>query len=151
MTYDIRLTGSFQTMVTHGNIWANVRYRTLDLTRSGATHIPNPASPRSYSRLVQTSMSSALLTDMYELTMLRAALAGGTAHRRAVFEVFARRLPAGRRYGVVAGTGRVLEAIENFRFGEAELEFLERVVDRADPVLPRRLPFLRGCARLPRG
>nr|WP_061296892.1 nicotinate phosphoribosyltransferase [Herbidospora cretacea] len=83
-------------------------------------------------------MSSALLTDMYELTMLRAALAGGTAHRRAVFEVFARRLPAGRRYGVVAGTGRVLEAIDNFRFGEAELEFLERVVD------PPTLSFLAG-------
>ncbi|WP_439649069.1 nicotinate phosphoribosyltransferase [Herbidospora cretacea] len=87
---------------------------------------------------MQTSMSSALLTDMYELTMLRAALAGGTAHRRAVFEVFARRLPAGRRYGVVAGTGRVLEAIDNFRFGEAELEFLERVVD------PPTLSFLAG-------
>ncbi|WP_419673188.1 nicotinate phosphoribosyltransferase [Herbidospora cretacea] len=85
---------------------------------------------------MQTSMSSALLTDMYELTMLRAALAGGTAHRRAVFEVFARRLPAGRRYGVVAGTGRVLEAIESFRFGEPELEFLEHVVD------PPTLAFL---------
>lgn len=81
-------------------------------------------------------MSSALLTDMYELTMLRAALSGGTAHRRAVFEVFARRLPAGRRYGVVAGTDRVLSAIENFRFGEPELEFLERVVD------PPTLAFL---------
>nr|WP_062335920.1 nicotinate phosphoribosyltransferase [Herbidospora sakaeratensis] len=81
-------------------------------------------------------MSSALLTDMYELTMLRAALAGGTAHRRAVFEVFARRLPAGRRYGVVAGTDRVLSAIETFRFGEPELEFLEQVVD------PPTLSFL---------
>nr|WP_062344180.1 nicotinate phosphoribosyltransferase [Herbidospora yilanensis] len=81
-------------------------------------------------------MSSALLTDMYELTMLRAALAGGTAHRRAVFEVFARRLPAGRRYGVVAGTDRVISAIEAFRFGEPELTFLERVVD------PPTLSFL---------
>ncbi|WP_420114429.1 nicotinate phosphoribosyltransferase [Pseudactinotalea sp.] len=69
-------------------------------------------------------MSTALLTDRYELTMLQAALADGTAHRRSVFEVFTRRLPAGRRYGVVAGMGRVLEAIRDFRFGEDELDYL---------------------------
>ncbi|HLV54770.1 MAG TPA: nicotinate phosphoribosyltransferase [Actinotalea caeni] len=69
-------------------------------------------------------MSTALLTDRYELTMLQAALADGTAHRRSVFEVFTRRLPPGRRYGVVAGTGRVLEAIRQFRFGDAELAWL---------------------------
>ncbi|MEG3615540.1 nicotinate phosphoribosyltransferase [Isoptericola haloaureus] len=84
--------------------------------------------------------SLALLTDRYELTMLAAALADGTAHRHCVFEVFTRRLPAGRRYGVLAGTGRVLEALAAFRFGDAELGFLERhrVVD------DRTLDFLRG-------
>jgi nicotinate phosphoribosyltransferase len=75
--------------------------------------------------------STALLTDHYELTMLQAALAAGTAHRRAVFELFPRRLPEGRRYGVVAGVGRMLEAVANFRFGDAEIDFLrrERIVD----------------------
>lgn len=84
--------------------------------------------------------STALLTDHYELTMLQAALASGEAHRRCVFEAFARRLPDGRRYGVVGGTGRLLEAIEAFRFGAQELEFLERanVVDAAT------LDWLRG-------
>jgi nicotinate phosphoribosyltransferase len=74
---------------------------------------------------------TALLTDHYELTMLQAALHSGAAHRRAVFEVFARHLPHGRRYGVVAGTGRLLDAIERFRFGPAELSFLRdsRIVD----------------------
>src|SRR3954451_2889963 len=64
--------------------------------------------------------------------MLQAALASGEAHRRCVFEAFARRLPDGRRYGVIAGTGRVLEALEQFRFGDDELRFLSvrRVVDR---------------------
>ncbi len=76
-----------------------------------------------------TSPSTALLTDHYELTMLQAALRSGTAHRRSVFEVFARRLPEGRRYGVVAGTGRLLDALESFRFGEPELAVLEQVVD----------------------
>ncbi|MGZ4432185.1 MAG: nicotinate phosphoribosyltransferase [Trebonia sp.] len=56
--------------------------------------------------------------------MLQAALHSGAAHRRAVFEVFARQLPHGRRYGVVAGTGRLLDALERFRFGPRELAFL---------------------------
>ena len=58
--------------------------------------------------------STALLTDHYELTMLQAALRSGAAQRRCVFEVFARRLPEGRRYGVVAGTGRLVEAVRAF-------------------------------------
>jgi nicotinate phosphoribosyltransferase len=68
--------------------------------------------------------SAALLTDHYELTMLEAALARGTAHRRCVFEVFARRLPTGRRYGVVAGVGRVLDAIDAFCFTDEQRVFL---------------------------
>jgi nicotinate phosphoribosyltransferase len=74
-----------------------------------------------------------LLTDHYELTMLTAALRSGAAERRAVFEVFARHLPHGRRYGVVAGTGRLLDALERFTFGPDELGFLRdaRIVDDA--------------------
>ncbi|GLW05044.1 nicotinate phosphoribosyltransferase [Microtetraspora sp. NBRC 13810] len=74
-----------------------------------------------------------MLTDHYELTMLQAALRSGAAGRRAVFEVFARHLPGGRRYGVVAGVGRFLDALESFRFGAEELAFLrdQQVVDEA--------------------
>ena len=84
--------------------------------------------------------TTALLTDMYELTMVRAALRAGTANRRCVFELFARRLPGGRRFGVVAGTGRLLELIRDFTFGDDELRFLrdEKVVDAAT------LDFLEG-------
>ena len=78
-----------------------------------------------------TGTSTALLTDHYELTMLAAALADGTAERECVFETFARRLPNGRRYGVVGGTGRVVEAISRFTFGEAELAQLDGVLDQA--------------------
>ena len=79
------------------------------------------------------SGTTALLTDHYELTMLQAALRSGAASRRAVFEVFARHLPHGRRYGVVAGTGRLLDALERFRFGPDELSFLRenQIVDEA--------------------
>ena len=68
--------------------------------------------------------STALLTDRYELTMIDAALKGGHAERQCVFEVFARRLSGGRRFGVVAGTGRLLDAIEKFRFDGPVLEWL---------------------------
>lgn len=76
-------------------------------------------------------MSTALLTDRYELTMVDAALASGRADRECVFEVFTRRLPEGRRYGVVAGTGRLLGLLQQFRFGDEELEWLREgsVVD----------------------
>ncbi|WP_182050584.1 nicotinate phosphoribosyltransferase [Changpingibacter yushuensis] len=73
------------------------------------------------------SQSTALLTDMYELTMLDAAFASGTALRPSVFEVFARRLPGNRRYGVVAGTGRVMEAVRDFRFDDDEIAYLASI------------------------
>ncbi|MGZ4456377.1 MAG: nicotinate phosphoribosyltransferase [Nocardioides sp.] len=61
--------------------------------------------------------------------MLQAALRSGTAGRRSVFELFPRRLPEGRRYGVVAGVGRALDALESFRFDEPTLAVLADVVD----------------------
>jgi nicotinate phosphoribosyltransferase len=73
--------------------------------------------------------TTALLTDKYELTMLAAALRDGTAHRRTTFEVFARRLPDGRRYGIVAGTGRFLDALPQFTFDDADLEPLKEFLD----------------------
>ncbi len=81
------------------------------------------------------SPGTALLTDQYELTMLQASLGSGAANRRAIFEVFARHLPHGRRYGVVAGTGRLLDALERFRFSPAELEFLGGAGIADDPTL----------------
>jgi len=71
-------------------------------------------------------VTTALLTDQYELTMVSAALKDGTADRRSVFEVFARRLPTGRRYGVVAGPGRLMELIRDFRFAPEDIDFLRR-------------------------
>mgnify|MGYP003644218128 CR=1 FL=1 len=75
-------------------------------------------------------MTTSLLTDRYELTMIDAALHSGRGLRPCVFEVFARRLPAGRRFGVVAGQGRLLDALADFRFDEDDLAWLarERVV-----------------------
>jgi nicotinate phosphoribosyltransferase len=73
-----------------------------------------------------TEFAPALMTDHYELTMVSAALKDGTADRRCVFEVFARRLPSGRRYGVVAGQGRLMEQLRDFRFTDSDIAYLRR-------------------------
>jgi len=77
------------------------------------------------------------LTDKYELTMVAAALRDGTAGRRTTFELFARRLPDGRRYGVVAGTGRLLEALGDFVFDDEALASVAAFLD------PATLDYLR--------
>lgn len=84
--------------------------------------------------------STALLTDRYELTMLGSALRDGTAGRACTFEVFARRLPEGRRYGVVAGTGRLLDALENFTFDARTVDLLRDL----DVVDERAADYLSG-------
>lgn len=71
------------------------------------------------------SQSTALLTDKYELTMVDATLNSGMSDRRAVFELFGRKLPTTRRFGVVAGTGRILEALERFEFSDEQIAWLE--------------------------
>src|SRR3984957_573008 len=129
----MRLTGSFHTIVSQGLsgvISSSDRGRS---SSAGATLTAALLPIRSLPLMTDTANSgtTALLTDHYELTMLQAALHSGPPSRRAFFEVFARPLPHGRRYGVVAGTGRLLDALERFRFGPAELTFLRdnRIVD----------------------
>lgn len=73
---------------------------------------------------MSASQSTALLTDMYELTMVDSALQNGMAHRQCVFELFTRRFPASRRFLVAAGIGRILEGLQRFRFDEAQLRYL---------------------------
>lgn len=70
--------------------------------------------------------SSAFYTDRYELTMLDAALRDEVAGRRVTFEVFSRHLPTGGRYGVFCGLGRLLDAVERFRFDGRDLNWLRQ-------------------------
>jgi nicotinate phosphoribosyltransferase len=94
----------------------------------GADRTPEPERYR-YGETVSDGVSTALLTDKYELTMLAAALRDGSAHKRCTFEVFARRLPEGRRYGVVAGTGRFVEALAQFTFDQQTLAAVSDFLD----------------------
>lgn len=74
--------------------------------------------------------STAFMTDKYEITMLQAALQSGKAHDKATFDLFARRLPQGRRYGVVGGINRAIKAVQNFVFTTEQLEMLKK-----DPII----------------
>jgi nicotinate phosphoribosyltransferase len=92
---------------------------------------------------VSVHLSPGLLTDRYELTMLSSWVTDGSVHNRAVFEAFARRLPDGRRYGVVAGLGRLLRLVEEFTFTDAEVDWLEAegVVNAASAAYLRDFRF----------
>lgn len=66
----------------------------------------------------------ALLTDRYQLTMLAAYARAGLSRRRAVFELFVRRLPPSRRYLVACGVGRAVALLRDLSFEHADLGWL---------------------------
>jgi nicotinate phosphoribosyltransferase len=68
---------------------------------------------------------NALLTDLYQLTMMQAYFERGM-NDTAVFELFVRRLPATRSFLVAAGLEQTLDFLEQLRFDEWELEWLRK-------------------------
>jgi nicotinate phosphoribosyltransferase len=68
--------------------------------------------------------NSALLTDLYQLTMLQGYFLE-KMDETAVFEFFVRRLPPCRNFLVAAGLEQILEFLEGFQFTAQELEWLE--------------------------
>jgi nicotinate phosphoribosyltransferase len=68
-------------------------------------------------------LSSPLVTDLYQLTMLQAYFEAGMTET-AVFELFVRKLPPGRNFLVAAGLEQAVEFLEGLRFGEEELEWI---------------------------
>lgn len=64
---------------------------------------------------------SALLTDLYQLTMLQGYFSSGM-EQTAVFEFFARKLPPGRNFFVAAGLAQVLDYLEDLSFTAEELD-----------------------------
>ena len=89
--------------------------------------VTSTASAVSAARATPSATTPALFTDRYELTMVSAWIADGRLDSPAIFECFARRLPPGRRYGVVAGLGRLLPLIEDFQFDPGEVDYLLHV------------------------
>jgi nicotinate phosphoribosyltransferase len=75
---------------------------------------------------------SALLTDLYQLTMAQAYFAEGMHERPAVFSLVARELPAGRNFLLACGLGPALEHLLGLRFGRDDLDYL-RSLERFTP------------------
>jgi nicotinate phosphoribosyltransferase len=82
--------------------------------------------------MTAASASSALLTDLYQLSMLEAYVDAGM-QETAVFELFIRKLPPGRRFLMAAGLEQALEYLETLHFSEEELRWLEH--RRCSPAL----------------
>jgi nicotinate phosphoribosyltransferase len=85
--------------------------------------------------------SSALLTDLYQLTMLQAYLAQGMTDT-AVFELFIRKLPPSRNFFLAAGLEQVLDFLEQLQFSANELDWLEKT-GRFSPALLTYVSTLR--------
>ncbi|MGB7542093.1 MAG: nicotinate phosphoribosyltransferase, partial [Burkholderiales bacterium] len=68
--------------------------------------------------------ASALLTDFYQLTMLKSYFERGM-NATAAFEFFVRKFPASRNFLVAAGLEQALDFLQGLRFTEEELDWLE--------------------------
>ncbi|MDN7242605.1 nicotinate phosphoribosyltransferase [Planococcus sp. N028] len=75
-----------------------------------------------------TDDSLALHTDLYQINMTESYWADGMHERKAVFELFFRKLPFGNGYAIFAGLERVLDYLRNFRFSDSDLEYLREEV-----------------------
>ncbi|TWT25070.1 nicotinate phosphoribosyltransferase [Planomicrobium sp. CPCC 101110] len=75
-----------------------------------------------------TDDSLVLHTDLYQINMAEAYWADGMHERKAVFELFFRKLPFGNGYAIFAGLERLLEYLRNFRFSDSDLEYLREEV-----------------------
>ena len=65
-----------------------------------------------------------LHTDLYQINMVQTYWQDGVHQRKAVFELYFRKLPFGNGYGVFAGLKKVIEFINNFGFSQSDIQYL---------------------------
>src|SRR5579883_2168172 len=78
--------------------------------------------------------NAALLTDLYELTMLQSYFDEGMNDRSA-FDLFMRRLPANRNYLVACGLEHVLQYLETMSFSVEAIDYLRSLNRFSEPFL----------------
>lgn len=88
------------------------------------------------------SQDQALLSDLYQLTMMNGYIERGMADRRACFDLFFRRLPFDGGYVIAAGLETALDFIQGVRFGPSDIEYL-RTLNLFQPELLARLAEFR--------
>ncbi|MDE0584945.1 nicotinate phosphoribosyltransferase, partial [Planococcus sp. A6] len=79
--------------------------------------------------------SLALHTDLYQINMAETYWADGMHERKAVFELFFRKLPFGNGYATFAGLERVLDYLNNFHFSESDIDYLRNELGYKDDFL----------------
>jgi nicotinate phosphoribosyltransferase len=96
--------------------------------------------------------ASALVVDLYELTMMQGYHLCGI-DGRATFDLFVRRLPEGRDFLLAAGLATALDHLESLRFTADDLEYLASLGQFRDEFLERlkRFRFSGDVVAMPEG
>lgn len=69
--------------------------------------------------------SLSLHTDLYQINMAETYWRDGIHEKKAIFELFFRRLPFENGYAVFAGLEKAIEYLENFKFTDSDLSYLQ--------------------------
>ena len=67
----------------------------------------------------------ALLTDLYELTMMQGYYETGAYNRKVVFDLFYRKNPSGNGFAITAGLQQAIEYLDGLHFTEEDIAYLE--------------------------
>lgn len=89
-----------------------------------------------------------LHTDKYQINMMYAHWVNGTQNRKAVFDVYFRKLPFGNGYAVFAGLDRIVDYIRNLTFGDEEIAYLREQEESYRPEFLDELRRFRFTANL---
>ena len=92
--------------------------------------------------------SQTLHTDAYQINMIQTYYEEGIADKRAVFEVFFRKMPFRNGYGVFAGLEHIVHYIENLHFSQTDIDYLREAEDYSEDFLNYLANFkFRGSIR----
>ena len=75
----------------------------------------------------------ALLTDLYELTMMQGYYETGAYNRKVVFDLFYRKNPSGNGFAITAGLQQAIEYLDGLHFTEEDIAYLE------EPYVPHKI------------
>lgn len=71
--------------------------------------------------------SLALHTDLYQINMTETYWHDGIHNKRAVFELYFRKMPFGNGYAVFAGLEKIVDYLQHFRFSRSDLDYLREL------------------------
>lgn len=97
-------------------------------------------------RILVKLMTSALLTDLYEVTMAYGYWKLGMAEHEAVFNLFFRKRPFGGGYALAAGLEEVIHLLSRWHFSKSDLDYLSSLEsEEGTPLFEERfLTYLEG-------